>query len=400
MTNTGKTYKSTLISSYIAIAIQAMAGSFVPLLFVQWSKEFGLSFSLLALITTIDYLIRLVVGLFAVSLSGKIGIRKCILTGHVFCAAGYLGLALFPGVFPDPYAGIIFTVLIYGVGCGFLEALLSAVVEALPTDNKQSIMSLLHSFYSWGYVLVILISTLFFYIAGVAHWRIMAVIWAMFPIVNFFFFSMVPVYEPDSPAGGNALKGIVHFLKIPVFWIMLTLMFCAGACEVNMISWASTLAEKGLNISKTAGDLAGPCAFSVFMAMSRMLYSKMGSRVSIEKMIAVCAVLCTACYITVGVSPHPLPALLGCALCGFSIGVFWPGALSLCSATLKSNAAAMFATLAIFGEIGCGLGPAVIGVVADMAGDIRRGLLVGAIFPLIILISLLIMKSDNGDGSQ
>ena len=369
-----------------------MAGAFVPLLFVQWSREYKLSFGLLALITTIDYLIRLVVGLFAASLSAKIGCKKCILIGHVFCALGYIGLALFPGTFPDPYVGILFTVLIYGIGCGFLEALLSAVVEALPTENKQNIMSLLHAFYCWGYVIVILLSTLFFHFAGVSHWRVMAVIWGIFPIINFFFFRAMPVYEPDN-SGGNVLAGMIGFLKKPVFWVMIALMFCAGACEVNMISWASTLAEQGLHISKTAGDLAGPCAFSVFMALSRMLYSRIGSRVSIEKMMVICGVLCTVCYILVGVSPSPILALIGCALCGFSIGVFWPGALSLSSATMKSNSAAMFAILAIFGEIGCGLGPAIVGFVADRAGDIRRGLLVGAAFPVIILISLFIMKN-------
>ena len=388
-------YEHTIYASYLGYITQAICNNFVPLLFLTFSGEFALTLDKLALITTINYLVQLVVDFFAAKYIDRIGYRISIVAAHVFCAAGLIGLAIFPGLFPNQYTGIIAAVVLYATGGGITEVLISPIVEACPTKKKEAVMSLLHSFYCWGQMGVIIISTLFFTFIGISDWRILAVCWAVVPLLNSIYFSIVPLYPIVSEHEQMSLKGL---LGQKIFWILIFLMIGAGASEAAMSLWASAFAESALHVSKTVGDLAGPCMFAALMGIARAGYGRYSDRIPLKKMMVGCTCLCSICYLIAGLSANPVFGLIGCAVCGFSVGIFWPGTFSLAALKLPTAGTAMYAFMALAGDVGCSAGPTLVGFVANANQDnLQIGLLAALVFPVRIFAGLWMMreKTDN-----
>ncbi|MDY2657844.1 MAG: MFS transporter [Candidatus Limiplasma sp.] len=383
-------YTHTIFASYLGCATQAVVNNFAPLLFLTFQTQMGLTLEQITLLTTLNFSVQLLVDFLSVKAADKIGYRPCVVAAHVFSAAGLAALAVLPQLLGNAYLGLMLAVVLYAVGGGLIEVLVSPIVEACPTDKKEAAMSMLHSFYCWGHVAVVLLSTAFFQLAGIANWRIMACLWAVLPLINAFYFSLVPircVVEPRRQLSVRSLFGQ------KLFWLLLMMMVCAGAAEQGMSQWASVFAESGLNVSKTMGDLAGPCAFALLMGASRALYGKYSERLPLRAAMTASAILCIACYAVAAWSKNSMLALAGCALCGFSVGIFWPGTFSTAVPAIPGGGTAMFALMALAGDLGCAGGPTVVGLVADAAGGrLTAGLAVGMIFPALMLFGVLLLS--------
>lgn len=391
-------YNKTITACFTGYIVQAAVNNFTPLLFLFFQRNYDILLSQITLLVTFNFGIQLLVDLLSVGFVDKIGYRISMVAGHVLAAAGLILLTVLPEMLPSPFAGILIAVMIYAVGGGLLEVLVSPVVEACPSDNKEKAMSMLHSFYCWGHAGVVLISTLFFYTAGIENWKILAVIWALIPIANAFAFTKVPM-APLMEEGETGLR-LKELFKIKVFWVLLVMMICAGASEQAVSQWASTLAEKGLGISKTAGDLAGPMAFAVLMGTSRLFYGKYGDRIHLEKFMIYSSCLCILSYLGISLIPVPLLSLAACAVCGMSVGIMWPGTFSKASAALPRGGTAMFAFLALGGDVGCSGGPTVVGMVSGVLGDdLKKGVLAAVLFPLILLIGIILCRKIESEAA-
>lgn len=385
-----KNYNHTIYASYIAYITQAIVNNFAPLLFLTFGTEFGLTLDKITLITTVNFAVQLSVDLISAKVIDKVGYRVSIVFGHVAATAGLIGMAVFPALLGDAYIGLLCAVILYAIGGGIMEVLVSPIVEACPTDNKEAVMSLLHSFYCWGHVAVVLLSTAFFAIFGIGAWRIMAVIWALVPLFNAFFFAKVPLFEV---AAGHEKMGIRALLKKGTFWIIVLLMVCAGASEQAMSQWASAFAESALGVSKTLGDLAGPCAFAILMGTARALYGKFSEKLPLIPTMAASAVLCIACYLVAAYTGNPVVGLIACAICGFSVGIFWPGTFSVAAIKIPAGGTAMYALLALAGDVGCGSGPSVVGFVANaMEGSLKWGFRVAILFPILMVFGIFLIN--------
>ena len=391
--NIREDYTHTIYASYIGYITQAIVNNFLPLLFLTFARQFSLSLDKIALITTINFLVQLGVDLVSAKFVDRIGYRICVIFAHVFAVLGLILLAVLPFVLKNAYAGILICVVLYAIGGGLIEVLISPIVEACPTEKKEAAMSLLHSFYCWGHVGVIIISTLFFRFAGIGNWRILSVLWAVVPLFNCYYFSQVPIYSITEDHKPLPIRSLV---KEKLFWVFMILMICAGASEQAMSQWASAFAESALHVSKTVGDLAGPCMFALLMGTSRALYGKYSDRLPLKKAMCASALLCIFSYLLACLTKHPALGLLGCALCGFSVGIFWPGTFSIMAAEMPLAGTAMYAFMALAGDAGCSGGPTLTGFVANAAGgNLKTGLLAAVIFPVLILASLSLFGSHS-----
>ena len=385
-----KNYQKTLLACYLGFITQAITANLAPLLFLKFHKDYGIPLGRIALISGTFYAAQLIVDILCARFADRVGYRRCAVAAELCSAAGLIGLAFLPESLPDPFTGILISVITYAVGSGLIEVLGSPIVEACPFAHKEAAMSLLHSFYCWGSVGVILLSTLFFAAFGVGSWKVLACLWALIPLCNIYNFAVCPI-EPLTDEGGG--MGIGGLLKLPLFWIAVVLMVCAGASELSMAQWASAYAESALGLSKAAGDLAGPCMFAVMMGVSRVIYGKYGDRLELKKFMLGSGVLCLACYLTASLSGAPVLGLAGCMVCGFSVGIMWPGTISICSGRIPAGGTAMFALLAMAGDLGGAFGPGLVGSITQRAGDdLRRGMLAGCVFPLVLIAALLMMK--------
>ncbi|MBE5931358.1 MAG: MFS transporter [Lachnospiraceae bacterium] len=380
-------YKGTVYACFVGYIVQAIINNFAPLLFLTFQDSYGIPLAKITFLVTFNFLFQLAVDLIAAVVIDKIGYRVAAVAAHVFAAVGLVSMAFLPELTPDPFAGLMISVVIYALGGGLLEVLISPIVEACPTDNKEAAMSLLHSFYCWGHVGVVLLSTLFFTTVGIGHWKVLAILWAVVPVINAIVFLKVPIVKllPDEEKG----MSIKDLVSVKVFWIFIMLMFCAGSCEQAVSQWASAFAEKGLNISKTLGDLAGPMLFAICMGTSRVLYSKIGEKLQLCKAMVFCGLLCLGSYLMISLSPFPLIGLIGCGVCGFSVGLLWPGTFSLASVGLPRGGTAMFALLALAGDLGCSMGPTLVGRVSAAAGDdLKKGIFAAIVLPVMLLTAL------------
>ena len=382
-------YGHTIYASYIGYITQAVVNNFAPLLFLTFAGSFSLSLEKITLITTANFLIQLCVDFLSAKFIDRIGYRVSIVAAHLFAAAGLVGLAVFPALFGNAYAGLLTAVVLYAVGGGIIEVLISPIVESCPTEKKEAAMSLLHSFYCWGHVLLVVVCTGFFRIFGIENWRVLACLWAVIPLVNAFYFLFVPIYPVT---GEHEKMSFGSLFREKLFWLFIVVMVCAGASEQAMSQWASAFAESALHVSKTVGDLAGPCAFAVLMGTARALYGKFSEKIPLRSFMAGSAVLCIGCYVLASCTKNPMVGLLGCALCGFSVGIFWPGTFSMASAALPGGGTAMFAFMALAGDLGCSSGPTLVGMVAEAAGgDLKTGLLAAVGFPILILCGIFLL---------
>lgn len=389
-----ESYEHTIYASYLGYIVQAIVNNFAPLLFLTFAADYGLSLDKITLLTTVNFLVQLGVDLLSAKVIDRIGYRPAVIAGHLCACLGLIGLVLFPMIIPNAYVGLMMAVVCYAIGGGIIEVLISPIVEACPTTKKEAAMSLLHSFYCWGHVFVVLVSTLFFHLAGIGNWRFLACMWAVVPFVNMIYFSFVPLYPIVSEQ--QERLSVENLLKQKAFWLIVVLMVCAGASEQAMSQWASAFAESALKMSKTIGDLTGPCAFAICMGTARAIYGKYSDYIPLKKMMVGSAVLCIFCYLLAVFSKNSLLALAGCALCGFSVGIFWPGTFSAAARMLPGGGTAMYALLALAGDFGCSLGPTVVGMVASAAGDhLKSGLCVAILFPIVMLLGLNCLKYEH-----
>ena len=385
------TYKHTIYASFTGYIVQAIINNFIPLLFLTFRSSYGIPLSKITLLVTFNFGFQLLVDLLAAGFVDKIGYRVSIVAAHVFAAAGLISLTFLPQMFADPFYGLLISVLIYAVGGGLLEVLVSPIVEACPTDNKESVMSLLHSFYCWGHVGVVLISTLFFAVVGIENWRWLALFWALVPLVNTFFFSRVPIrHVIDHHERSFSLK---QLLANKVFWIMVLMMIAAGASEQAVSQWASAFAEMGLGVDKAIGDLTGPMMFAVMMGVSRLFYGQYGEKIKLQRFMALSGLVCFGSYLVISLSPWPFVSLIGCAICGLSVGIMWPGSFSTAARNIPLGGTMMFAFLALAGDVGCAAGPTLVGMMSSVFdNDLKKGILTAIVFPVLLLIGLLLNR--------
>lgn len=377
-------YNQTITACFIGYIVQAIVNNFVPLLFLTFERTYHIPLAQITLLVTLNFGIQLLVDLLSVGFVDRIGYRASMVIAHVLAALGLVLLTVLPEVLPSAFAGILCAVCVYAVGGGLLEVLVSPVVEACPSDNKEKAMSMLHSFYCWGHVGVVALSTLFFGLFGINHWKLLALIWAIVPLCNGVAFTKVPI-APLLPEGETGMSMRELFGK-KLFWILFVMMVCAGASEQSVSQWASTFAEQGLHISKTLGDLAGPMAFAILMGTARAFYGKHGDRIDLDRFMKASCLLCIAAYLAISLVPIPVVSLAACAICGLSVGIMWPGTFSKASATLPKGGTALFALLALGGDIGCSGGPTLVGLISSHADDnLKAGILAAIIFPILLL---------------
>ena len=402
------THKHTLISGFTGYIVQAIVNNLAPLLFVTFQREFGITLDKIGYIASINFFIQIVTDLAAAKYADRFGYRRCVCFALFLSFAGLSGLGIFPYIFPNAYAGIILATVISAVGGGLLEVVISPIVEAIPGEKKSAKMSFLHSFYCWGQVGVVVLSTLFFVTAGIENWRFLCFAWAAVPIFNFFMFLKVPIYHLVEEERKTPFK---ELLGQKMFWLFLVLMLCAGASELAMSQWSSLFAEVGLNVSKSAGDMLGMCMFAVLMGISRVYFGVNSHRIKIENGLLLSSVLCILSYALTAFSKSPVLSLIGCSLCGLSVGLMWPGTYSMASRFFPSGGTTMFAVLAFAGDVGCSAGPTIVGNISSFIQKISTNLLPGIIhgadftqiglktglaviivFPLVMLVSVVLLK--------
>ena len=385
-----KNYRKTLIACYLGFVTQAISANYTPLLLLTFKNSYGISLGELAFIPMAFYLTQLFIDLAATRFVDKIGYRICIVVSQVVSAVGLALMVILPELLPTPYVGILIAVTLYAVGSGLVEVLASPIVEACPFENKEGMMSLLHSFYCWGAVGVILGSTVFFTVFGIENWKLLTLLWALIPFYNAFNFLSCPINRLEEE-GEATSPGTL--LRMPLFWLLILLMACAGAAEASMAQWASAFTELSLRVSKTVGDLAGPCLFAALMGISRVFYSKNSARLDLTKTMLACGILCVACYLLAALSEEPLIGLAGCAICGISVGIMWPGSISISAQECPRGGTAMFAFLALAGDTGATIGPTLVGNISHLfCGNLKIGLLYASAFPLILALVLVILR--------
>ena len=383
-------YRKTLLACYLGFVTQAIAANFAPLLFLKFHSDYGIPLGQIALISTVFFLTQLIMDVLCAKFVDRIGYRVCVVASSLCFSAGLAGLAFLPELFPSPFAGILTSVVIYAVGSGLLEVLGSPIVEACPFEHKESVMSLLHSFYCWGAVGVVVVSTAFFAVFGIERWKWLACLWALLPLYNTYNFATCPIEPLVEEGKGMGIRGL---LKVPVFWLAIVLMVCAGASELTMAQWASAYAESAIGLSKTMGDLTGPCLFAAAMGISRVLYGKYGERIALTGFMLGSGLLCLACYLMASLSGNPAIGLIGCIACGFSVGILWPGTISISSGRMPYGGTAMFALLAMAGDLGGAFGPSLAGAVSQRFGDnLQKGMLAGSVFPLVLVVCVLLLR--------
>ena len=389
-----KNYQNTMYACFTGYIVQAIVNNFVPLLFLTFEKTYQIPLSQITMLITINFGIQLIIDLLSAGFVDKIGYRASAVMAHIFSAVGLLSLVILPDLFPSAFAGLLTAVVIYAVGGGLIEVLISPIIESCPTDNKEKAMSLLHSFYCWGHVGVVLLSTCFFKFVGIGHWKILACLWAVIPIVNAVVFTKVPIASLIEEGEQGLSMG--ELFKNRLFWVLMLMMMCAGASEQAVSQWASTFAEMGLHVSKTIGDLAGPMMFALLMGSARAFYGKLGDRINLKKFMLGSSVLCILSYLIISLSPSSVFSLIGCGICGLSVGIMWPGTFSMASASIRNGGTALFALLALAGDLGCSGGPTLVGAVSSMMSEnLKLGILAGIIFPVLLVIGILGVKNTT-----
>lgn len=380
-------YQKTLYACFIGYIVQAIVNNFAPLLFLTFQSIYHIPLSRITMLVTVNFGLQLLIDLASVGFVDKIGYRASMLMAHIFAAAGIVAMAVLPELTPNPFYGLLAAVVIYAIGGGLLEVLVSPVVEACPTDNKEKAMSLLHSFYCWGHVGVVLISTLFFQVFGIQNWKWMAFVWALVPLFNTFLFAKVPIASLIEE--GERGMTVRQLAGQKLFWVFLMMMVCAGASEQAVSQWASTFAEKGLGVTKVIGDLAGPMAFAILMGTARMFYGKFGDRIKLDQFMVGSSILCAVSYLCISLIPNPVMGLIGCAVCGLSVGIMWPGTFSKAAAALPRGGTALFALMALAGDLGCSGGPTLVGMVSSGFEDnLKCGIFAALVFPVLLIAGI------------
>lgn len=398
-------FKNTVFACYRGYITQGIVNNLSPLFFVLFQNKFGISYSLISALILCNFVTQVITDMLSVKYVDRIGYRKSAVIAHALAFLGLVMQGTLPNVLPAPYVGLVLATIVNGVGGGLIEVIISPIVDSCPGDAKASAMSLLHSFYCWGQVGVVLITTLLLRLIGEDLWFILPILWSLLPLYNLFRFLKVPLTPTVPEEEKTPLKTL---FTSKIFLMALLLMLCAGASELAMSQWSSLFAERALGVTKVIGDLLGPCLFAVFMGIGRTIYGVWGEKIHLTGAMVFCAALCILCYLGTALFENPWLSLLSCALCGFSVSLMWPGTFSLTSAAYPKGGTAMFGILAVLGDVGCSVGPALMGAVsgavsgnaniaasfpnltADQLG-LKSGMLFSAVFPAFILIGVLLL---------
>ena len=387
-------YQKTMRACFIAYIVQAVVNNLAPLLFVTFQNSYQIPLSKITVLITVNFLIQLIIDALSTGMIDRIGYRISVIIAHICSAVGLISLAILPALLSDAFTGLLISVCIYAIGGGLIEVLVSPIMEACPTDNKEKAMSLLHSFYCWGQMGVVLLSTIFFSFVGIQNWKVLVLLWALIPIINTILFIKAPIYSLYAE-GEKGLR-IKELFQRKLFWIFVLMMLCAGASEQSVSQWASTFAEQGLGVSKTVGDLAGPMAFAAFMGTARLVYGKYGDRMNLDQFMKYSCILCIISYACISLTPIPVLGLLGCAVCGLSVGILWPATFSKASASIKGGGTALFALLALAGELGCSAGPTLVGFISsEFHNSLQAGILGAVIFPVLLLVGVVFLQKKE-----
>ena len=380
-------YKITLHASFIAYIVQAIVNNFIPLLFVMFQTNYNIPLYKITFLITINFIVQLIIDISSTGFADKIGYKTSVIIAHICSTAGLILLTILPDIMSDAYAGIVISVVVYAIGGGLIEVLISPIVEACPTDNKEKAISLLHSFYCWGCMLVVIVSSVFFALFGIVNWKILTLMWSIVPIMNACLFASAPIYSLHK--NGETGLSLRQLFSKKIFFIIIIMMLCAGASEQAVSQWASAFAEQELGISKTIGDLAGPMAFAALMGTSRLIYGIKGDKLNLDKFMKYSCLLCIFSYLCLALVPIPAINLMGCAVCGFSVGILWPGTFSKASSAIKGGGTALFAMLALAGDIGCSVGPTLVGMISSSFGNnLRAGIFAALIFPIVMILGV------------
>lgn len=386
-------YKRTKLSCYTGYFVQAIINNLPPLLFIVFNQKFGIGLNRLSLLITVNFVSQILIDLFAVKFSDKIGYKKLSVLSQAITTAGLICLAVLPNII-NAFTGILIAILLNAVGSGLMEVIISPIIEAIPGDKKTSQMAFLHSFYCWGQVFVVLATTILVKILGKDNWHWIPLVWAILPLFNTI--SFLKCRMPENLAAEKQTPlGRLFFKR--TFVIMLILMLCAGASELGMSQWASYFAETALHVTKQVGDILGPCMFAVLMGLGRVLFGIFGEKLKIKTALAVSALLCAASYIAVSVSGNQYVSLIFCAFTGMCISIMWPGTFSLAAKEFPDGGNSMFALLALMGDVGCTLGPWIVSFTAlqFFDGNLKGGIGFGSVFPIIMIIAVLLVKNKN-----
>lgn len=380
-------YTVTKLACYVAYVVQAIVNNFLPILFIVLQDTYGLTYEELARILVFNFVTQMVTDFSAPKILSFTGYRGASVLAHVSASFGLVLLGVLPQVMSNTYLAIIISMVITAFGSGLIEVILSPMMEMLPTSNKAGNMAIMHSFYCWGQAFTIIATTLMVGLLGFKGWMWIPIVWAVIPFINIFAFTKVPIVEPEKDEKKDSFFTL---MKDSRFILFLVMMLCAGASEITMAQWASMFAQQSLGVSKAIGDLAGPCAFAIFMGAGRIWYAKVSQKVSFYKTVIVLNILCFLCYVIVGVCNVASVSLICCALCGFTVSIFWPGTYSAGAKIFTNGGAVMFSAFAMLGDIGCSLGPWILGITADLYG-LNWGFLTSAIFPVLMIISVILL---------
>ncbi|MBR3942352.1 MAG: MFS transporter [Clostridia bacterium] len=385
------TNQATIYGCYLGYVVQGIINNINPILFVTYQTKLGVSIEAISILIILNFALQMAVDIFGARYIDKVGHRLCMVLAHVFTVLGLLSISVLPAILPSPFIGLCIATVLNGIGGGLLEVLVSPIVEAVPGEEKEKAMSLLHSFYCWGCVAFISVSTLFLKLVGMTHWYFLPLLWMVLPIINIVVFAKVPILRLVEEGEQMPIRKLFGLRAFP---LLIVLMLCAGASEMGMSQWASYFAEIGLNVDKTMGDLLGPCFFCILMGLVRTYFGKSEGKMNLHRFIKVSCILCIISYLIAVFAPHPVLGLMGCGLCGLSIAIFWPGTFSIASQTCKAGGTAMFALLALAGDVGCAAGPQVVSVVSKFLPQygLKAGLLCAIVFPITLLVALLLLE--------
>ena len=387
--------KHTIYGCYMGYITQAVVNNLPPLLFLTFHRQFGVSLEKISLLISVNFCVQILVDFLSPRLIKRIGYRRTGVISFLFTIAGLSGFSWLPFLLPSAYAGLIICMFLNAVGGGILEVIISPMLEAAPSDNKESAMSLLHSFYCWGHMGVVILYTCYFAAAGIDSWRLLPTRWAFIPLLTAIWFLKITIFEGPGDNGEEGLPG--GLFRSGIFWVLFILMICSGASEHSIAQWSSMFAEEALGISKTAGDLLGPCSFAFCMGLSRLLYGLKGHKLNLKHGLLAASGLCVCGYLITVYAPIPVLSLAGCAVSGFAVGLMWPGVFSLAGTLCRGGGTFMYAMLALAGDVGCSAGPAVVGIISDTSGSMKSGILTAIVFPALMLI---VMSLLNGRKSR
>lgn len=374
-------YTPTKISAYVGYFVQAIVNNFLPILFVAFQDIYGIGYEKLGRLIVFNFITQMVTDILSPKIISLLGYRKTAVMCQLIAALGLTLAAVLPNVLPNAYIGIVLAVIVYAFASGLMEVIISPMIEMLPTSNKSGNMSLLHSFYCWGQAITTVGTTLLLSAFGYRGWTYIPLIWAIVPFINAFSFIRVPIVEPQPERKSDSFRVLFSDRRFRVFMLI---MLCAGASEIAMAEWASVFAQNALGVSQIAGDLAGPCAFSLFMGLGRLLYAAFSEKISYRSTVIVLGLCCAVCYYIAAFASIPIFALAACALCGFTVSILWPGTISAGAVAFPRGDAVMFSVFAMCGDIGCCIGPWLLGVVAEHF-TLNIGFAVSSFFPLLMV---------------